>query len=265
MSYLRYVSLLSIKKFCVGWKVKLHIPSKPGGPIPWKTGEQKKAGTLKENYFTQALEIADEVIRHDFSVYGFPNDAHEVHKADFLRWELLASEGGIWSDLDILYLKSIDCLHYSDPPNAVMEIDTIVHIYSGLRSHAIGFLGACPQNKLFKYCRDASREQSLTTYQAIGAELLNAQTRTMNALREKFPSLMIGNISQSCVYPILPIQSKIDFMFATDKPIFDDLSIGLHWFGGNPSAQAAEILLTGPLDVATKTTTFAKIIQSIIS
>jgi len=260
MSYLRYVSLLSIKKFCTGWTVKLHVPSVAGGAVTWKTGEQSQAGGLRENFFGPALDAADEVIRHNFEDYGFKNDAHEVHKADFLRWHLLSGEGGIWCDLDILFFKSIDQIGYqSGLPEAA---DTIIHIYPDLKSHAIGLLGSAPKNELFALCKKRSYNESLSTYQAIGAELLNNGYKTMDRLTAAFPQLMVANITKSSVYHISPV--TIPRLHSIGQLVdFPVTSIGCHWFGGHKLSQQYESLVYGP-SVFMPNNTMSKMIKDVV-
>jgi hypothetical protein len=264
MSYLRYMSLLSIKMYCTGWQIKLHIPKKPGGEITWKTGEQKAYGAIRQNYFADALLVADEVVRHDFEDYGFSNSAHEVHKADFLRWQLLAGEGGIWSDLDILYTKSLDELQFDYAPDDTAQIDSIIHIYPQYRAHAIGLLGASPGNAMFAACRDNVSSQSLDTYQAIGSELLNAELRTIWKIRNRYPNLEVANITRNSVYYILP--NTIYALYTDmDNPLqFPADSIGCHWFGGHQLSQKFEHDVYGP-DAPMPNNTMAHLLRATIA
>ena len=39
--------------------------------------------------------------------FNLSNEISEVKKSDFLRWHILSTEEGLWSDMDILYLKSM--------------------------------------------------------------------------------------------------------------------------------------------------------------
>jgi len=257
------MSLVSIKTYCLGWKIKLHIPKKPGGAVTWKTGEQVDLGPILQNFFADALLIADEVVEHDFEDYGFSNSAHEVHKADHLRWQLLAGEGGVWSDLDILYTKSLDELQFDYAPDDTAQIDSIIHIYPQFRAHAIGLLGACPGNAMFAACRDSVGNQKLDTYQAIGSELLNAELRTIWKIRNRYPNLEVANITRNSVYYIPP--TSVGMLYAEMAPFgFPPDSIGCHWFGGHPLSQKFEHDVYGP-DAPMPSNTMSALLRAAIA
>ena len=56
-----------------------------------------------------AMEI--EKIEVDLNELGVDNRMPESFKADFLRWRLLATAGGLWSDFDIIYFKPMESLY----------------------------------------------------------------------------------------------------------------------------------------------------------
>jgi len=103
LSYLRYLSIQTFQRLNPNWKISLHVPQVLSQAKPlWDTMQQKNS-CIGQDYLDQLTDV--DVVVHDFANYGFDNQAHEVHKSDFLRWRLLATEGGVWSDIDILYCR----------------------------------------------------------------------------------------------------------------------------------------------------------------
>jgi mannosyltransferase OCH1-like enzyme len=111
LSYLRFLSVESFQRHNPDWAIEVHVPAIPSNAAPaWDTFQQKNVN-IEHDYFSELSGIDGvTIVEHDFSDYDFDNNAHEVHKSDFLRWRLLSTEGGVWSDIDILYVKPMNSL-----------------------------------------------------------------------------------------------------------------------------------------------------------
>ena len=72
------------------------------------------------------------ILKEAIDNLGFDESLPSVFKSDFLRWHVLSTIGGGWSDMDILYIKPITTLELTD------NIDTV--ICHGEFNHIIGFL-----------------------------------------------------------------------------------------------------------------------------
>lgn len=243
MSYLRHLSIKSFIKYNPSWKVILHLPYKVCTSDPcWRSIEQKGKGP-KIDYLDKILDSSANIVKHDFEEYGFLNDIHEIYKNDFLRWMLLYRIGGVWSDTDIIYVKSINNLTENSLVNK--DVDTVLCKYR-TGSNAIGFLMSSIDNQFFK-------EISLATpniyhpfdYQSIGANILNKLYDMDPDIESFFFNNHFLNIDPNSVY-------SIDCNFEGVNRFFDknymhkDMPgvIGYHWYAGYPLSQKYESFIT---------------------
>lgn len=219
LSYLRY---LTIKTFMIRnpeWQVIVHYPRTHSNKITWDTGEQSYGGTTGTDYFTMILsEINNRLEVREFKFQaemGVSEDTPEVLKSDILRWYLLHKEGGVWSDLDIVYIAPMESMSIDDNDAYVC--------YNG-KYFSIGFLMARPRNDFYRVmyntARDILRSRRKLGYRIVGNKL--------------FPDdavLHCGNIDPRVVYPVAYNETKKLFHSGQERMDLDK-SLGVHWFGG---------------------------------
>jgi len=159
-------------------------------------------------------------IEIDFASLITHDDMSEVHKSDFLRWHILSTEGGLWSDMDILYFRGI---------NLDLSYDT--YFCSNREyGHSVGFLLSSPGNgSLHCIKQEALAHFDPRNYQSMGSIILN----------RLYPVGVHGdfyNLSMDTIYAYNALM--ISEIFAEDPgPLkFTDKSIGLHWYAGHQLA-----------------------------
>ena len=121
----RFLSIASFSANNRDWAVFMHRPLglSPELDTSWETHEHKKIKSSPSgNCFWDSLSKLEnvEIVEHDLDSLG---DISEVHKSDFLRWELLANDGGLWSDIDILYLRPMDDVYFNVAEPCVVDVD----------------------------------------------------------------------------------------------------------------------------------------------
>lgn len=245
LSYIRYLSLLSARLKNPDFEIILHTPEFPSNnEVTWNTGEQQSIEHTGKNWFSEIEKLNIRIVKHNFDNCGFSNLEHEVHKSDFLRWIILFEYGGFWSDIDIIYSKSMYDASFNVPEN--YDINTGIHIYPKINMHAIGFLFSSIDNSLFKECHYiAARkflEKSNTGYQSLGSIILNENFPTINSITSKYKNLKVLNIDTNVVYSVGP--NDIPSLYEENISINKNNSIGIHWFGGHPLAKNFEASLT---------------------
>lgn len=109
LSFLNLLSVKSFKELNPDWTVKLYEPKFRHNNISW-VGYTQKEKYSNINYLQYVYKYCDEIIEVDLEELNFRNDVSEVYKSDFLRWFLLSTEGGLWSDMDVLYIKPMHML-----------------------------------------------------------------------------------------------------------------------------------------------------------
>jgi hypothetical protein len=236
LSYLRFLSVQSFKKQNSDWKIKVHQPViNSRAPGTW-------VSNIKQDFRHQisALDVA--VVEHNFDSYGFSNQAHEVHKSDFLRWRLLASEGGVWSDIDIFYTKPIECLEENNLQHA--NIDVALCPLKPPHKHTVGFMLASQNNEFYRYISElALANYNPEVYQCMGSDLINSRFESFESFNHQFPNNQFAFLNKKSVYVITsktidqfyqPVDQKLTKKFNNSQVI------GYHWFGGHPRSQEFE-------------------------
>jgi hypothetical protein len=232
LSYLRFLSVRSFKKQNPTWQVLVHQPvtnSQP--PDTW-------TNSIKQDFRDQINTLDVTVVEHDFDSYGFTNQAHEVHKSDFLRWRLLAEQGGLWSDIDIFYTNPIDNLKENTAETS--DIDVALCPLKPPHKHTVGFMLASKNNAFYQYIGQLAKENyNQDVYQCMGSDLINCRFETFKSFGQQFPSNQFIFLDKQCVYTITSKTIEL-FYQETNKKHSNSKIIGYHWFGGHPRSQEFE-------------------------
>ncbi len=243
LSYLRALSIKTFQRLNPQWKITLHVPRIISQAKPqWDTMQQKNI-CVNEDYLSSVSGI--NIQMHDFEDYNFDNQAHEVHKSDFLRWLLLGTQGGVWSDIDILYLRPMEQLIDNVESNA--HIDTVLCPLKPPAKHTVGFLMSSPYNQFCSWMHETSRAcYDPEIYQCMGSDILNQNFPGLQSFHDQFDNKFLF-LDRYSVYAVT--SKEIQRFF---QPVEQDLKkkvarsgvIGLHWFAGHPASQAFETAFT---------------------
>lgn len=228
MSFLHYMTFLSFYENNPDWKIDLYIPSsRYSGIKSWTTGEQS-IDYVGSDYFSEVNNIPNVNIKSfDFKSIGVSDDIPETFKSDFIRWHLLSTVGGGWSDTDILYIKPISCI------NKNSDLVLVLSEYK----HIIGFYLSKPNNPLFKYIfTKCFKTLNLQEYQSVGADVLNKFFPTIKDIEFSFPDLNYINLPMDYLYPFNHLNLKSLFTQDNSKLISENV-IGIHWYNGSQIAR----------------------------
>ena len=149
LPYLRFMTLKTFINHNPDWKIMFWYPKYPNHKITWKSSEQTYHYSCKDflSEVNKLSSITKTII--DFRDYGLNNDISEIHKADFVRLYQLSTLGGVWSDMDVFYIRPINDLYVNTRENK--NIKTLYcHIPKLKYGHSVGFLAALQENKFFK-------------------------------------------------------------------------------------------------------------------
>ena len=229
-----YSTIFTFYKQNPDWQIKFYYPKQRSANKPWLTFEHRLKSSEKHDSFTLLEKLPIEFIEYDFNDIGLENNLPEVHKSDFLRWHLLSTDGGLWSDIDIIYYKPMSVI------NCAVEqeegLDTFLCRENINGWYLIGFLLGSKNNSFFRYIyRIARRQYKTELYQSVGQDLFTNNFPTIESIKEAFPELHVLNMPLQIVYP---------FMFYDTHKIYKEIemgslikqTIGLHWFGGDSNA-----------------------------
>ena len=233
-SYLHYLSIKSFVNHNPDWECILHTNKETVKEftIPWNTGEQGQKYTGKD-YFSKLQDLKVSIREFDFSTLDIGADAHPVFKSDLLRWHLLSTEGGGWSDADIIYTKPLNVLE----SQFTTDMDCCVCIAdTPTRHHIIGFYLASENNKFFADIVSKSKLVSTLDYQMFGNRMLGHYYPTMESIREAFPGMIIENLNREALYVYQWFETQLLFSGLSEKHDQDHI-IGVHWYNGATDAR----------------------------
>lgn len=237
LSYLRFLTVATFSKLNPDWEIRVYTTKEKVLERTWKA--EKKHAVTKDyagpNYFNKLEELCLDNPNITINEVNFSetvvSGAHDVQKSDFLRWELLRDIGGLWSDFDIIYFKSMqelveNNLLYSDKSLFLSRYNR-----SGSSSFAIGFLMSEQGNPTINKCTDFFESAfSKQEFQSGGSSLLKSVTV------ESSDDLIF--MDQFCVYPI--IYNELNQLFNGVCNNWDS-SVGFHWYGGARVMEKVEL------------------------
>lgn len=231
MPYLRYLTLLSFRQQNPDWEIFLYTPQHVSDNIPWGSSEQKFVLDCQD--FSDKVESLNiHKVAVDFSTYRVSNDLPEVLKSDFLRYQLLARDGGVWSDMDILYFRPMSHVLNSYPNHRTF------YCYAG-NWFSIGFLIASSSNPFFNHLATVAKQYINTNfYQSIGSDLFKKLFRDAQNVNQRYSICKPVNLPMSVVYSINSF--NIDQLHEDKEPNFPADSIGIHWFAGHEKGGIAQ-------------------------
>ena len=224
LPYMRMLTVKSFLKYNPDWEVIVWTPSKYGTKRTWTTRELNYP-VLCEDCTQELMALNITVKEFECSVFG--DDISEVHKSDYLRLDLLANHGGVWSDMDIIYFKPMEELAVNIEANA--EKDTFVCV--GWYGHSAGFMMSAKGSKYFKALLDLTKQEfTPKEYQCIGPTMYNKFYPKFEDVNAVSPSV---NIDMDAVYAhdAMHIASILDGSPAK----FTNKSIGIHFYAGFPA------------------------------
>lgn len=242
-SFLRYLSVWSFRRFNPDWEINLYVPTQRyRGGIPWATGEGYDGAQFKGRDYSNELFSVPGLRIHEVDFAAFPRiaEAPENYKSDFFRWHILSSEGGVYSDIDLLFLKPMADLHLNRRQDKDAEAVVCLQKFGNI----IGFLMASSGCAIFRQLFDRSIQAFNTqSYQAISAPMVNEVFPSIDAMREALPGGKVLNLPMSVVYPIDHL-SIPDIFLSTDMSRISPETIGIHWYAGHPVAQQFNAAVT---------------------
>jgi glycosyltransferase involved in cell wall biosynthesis len=245
MSFMRFMTIFSFKKQNPDWSIRLYVPSKLSASKNWNTHHKQDNNDyeLEEDYFDELKNSLNlKIINVDFEKTPLGNNASEVHKSDYFRWNILHQVGGLWCDMDIMFFKSMKDMKLNNPDNS--NCDTFVCFDDRHKINSIGFLMSEKRNFVFKrYSMMAKKNFSNEGYEHIGSKMLNVQYKSFEHLQETFLSNNIYNIEHEEVY-YYDFKNLNNVFYKDVMSVLDNNSIGVHWYGGAEESQELNNKLT---------------------
>lgn len=270
MSWMRYMTLYSFRKFNPDWEIILYYSDNLS--IKHKTWETKNVQDFHlyngDNYLDKIKKLDIKTIKWnlcDNKIINSNLNMGASHLSNFLKWSKLYEDGGIYSDLDIIYFKSINGFYNKlingDYDTAICQKDFL----------SIGLLASTKTNAFFKdIFINGINNFNIKQYQSAGAiNIYNLyqnvnQKDVLNEAKKRYPNLKFYNIPMNLIYYL--DSEKIEYAMSNSINIdmFPKESIGYHWYAGHPLSQKYNSLLNHK-NYKNHNTTFSKIAEYILN
>ncbi len=243
MSWLRYMTLWSFRRLHPDWEMYLYVCDfDPKIVSMWTTHHKQDFFNYKkgDDCFDMVEDLGVNIVEwKNEAIKELPlKDIKELppsQNSNFFKWSLLRDEGGVYSDMDIIYLKSIDSL-YND---FVYGKGNVAMTHNG-KYFSIGFMMSSINNEVFKAIYDNTiKNFRWWTYQGAGAELLVekwGRETGFDNLKRDFPNSIFYDIPMKHFY--LLNSEDLPKIFTQDffNSVLEEC-IGLHWYAGGQLAQ----------------------------
>ena len=223
-SYLRFMTVRSFMKMNPDWEVMFWYPKYPSKIVTWESKEQEYELSC-DDYLQELIKLPIKSTAVDFEDYGFKNNISEVHKSDFLRLKLLTTFGGVWSDVDIFYIRPITDMVVNTPENKDKETFVSISHYG----HSTAFMLSTKGSKFFeKIIERAKVVFDEKDYQTIGTTLFNKEYFSLESINKISPAVSIG------MDAIMSHDAQhISEIYDGTKSKFNTNTIGIHWYAGH--------------------------------
>jgi len=232
LTFLQYLTVVSFRDHHPNWVIKVYYPVKSSNNISWNNNEQKLK-IISKDYFDKLNEFGVEKIEVDFNKIGFNNNYSEVIKSDFFRYYILYKEGGIWSDFDIIYLKSLNNINFNLFTCYNISSNNTFIIHNSRNNYSIGFIGSSPKNKITKILyENCLKNLNVLYYQSIGYVYIKNMLGTPKECANKNKDINLIILPE---YFYLPVHfSQIYVFFDKNKNMeISENTVGIHWYNGH--------------------------------
>ena len=236
MSWMRWLTLDTFVRLNPDWEVHLYVPPEETIiPRHWtsKSDDDNSYGGLD---YRERLHPSIQI--HTFYP---PTRMAAAQMCDLFQWELLSTKGGIYADLDILWLRPMDEIITS-----YLDSDILLCLEPDIL--AIGFVGSSPNCPFFQRVFNRAqilikRKKPSPNYQYYGASLLHCMftggrrcistASVLRHIKSEYPNLQLGLLPPDSIYPF--DWQEVHKVFEEVNPVSNS-SLGLHWFGGCPAS-----------------------------
>ena len=235
MSQLMVFTVFSFHKYNPDWRIIVYRTIETDEElgentyVPYYTGK---------DYFPLLETLSYVEIKNiRVSDFNIKNTVHSFLGSDLFRTNILYKEGGVYSDFDIIWLKSMDEFVNIDCIGNPNDFDATV-CYHNLTNghHSIGCVIAKQGSKFIDtWMRFQQTVQAPYRYQSFGNKLLAKRFPDLESVQRLFPSILA--LRYETFYPYSIFNLKKLYLEDDITPISNKNVMGVHWFNGHPLAQ----------------------------
>ena len=219
LTYMAYLTIRSFIYYNPSWIINIYVP------INYSDTK------YSNNYWKDLMDLSVNKIVMNFEKIGFYNDATEINKLNYIKWHILSTVGGLWSDPDILYINSVENTIFKTKK----DFDTLIFNINN-EYYPIAFFMSKANNTFFAKIKES----------VINMYKTNNNTNVINILKTKYPTIeniilnfpeTKFNVEDKNIY--LPFEYiEIDKIYKSNNiNSLNKNTIGIYLFQGSDNAQ----------------------------
>jgi hypothetical protein len=237
-----FLTVFTFRKLNPSWIIKIYSPLIRSKITPWESDEDK-IEYEGQDYCEYLKTIPNCLfITFDFKKIGVADETSEIQKSDFLKWHLLSTEGGVWSDFDIIYFRGIGEINIANQEvtkkNKEIDFTVCYNINdpSGFK-YSTGFLMASKECFFYKKVfKTAINKFNKHNYYGAGSWILNNKYPNLIDLYNEEIDSNIWNMSTDILYA--HNHTELRCIYETmHLGFFTQNSIGLHFYYGSKTTK----------------------------
>jgi len=231
LSELHYLTIYSLHKYNPELDIIIYTDENPKNILrEWNTHEHsidiKKKIPLSKLVEVNPNKIFLRPINFQ-KEYDLDNNISIIFKADFTRIAKLYEHGGIWFDMDVLFIKPIPDFFFKE------NIESFIFIYA--ETIPTGFLASIPKSffleKLYKGSLEIIKNKTLDNYQKIGPNIWIKEYNNLDTNIKENLKILDNNL----IYPYL--WNQLDYIYHKSNSIISENTFGIHWYNGAPDTR----------------------------
>jgi len=226
LTELHYLTIYSLHKYNPNLDIIIYTDENPKNILKEWNSDEHSININKKIPLSNLIDINPNKIflrtTNFQKEYNFDNNISTVFKADFIRIAKLYEHGGIWFDMDILFIKPIPEFFFKE------NVDAFIFKYSEVIP--TGLLAAKTKSKyldiLYKNSLEIIKNKELNNYQKIGPVIW---INEYNKLSHK-DKMGIKILDNNLVYPF--IWNELNNLFSKPNITVPESTFGIHWYNG---------------------------------
>ena len=233
LSLLHYMTIVSFHKYNPEFAIRLYYSDKEGNfTHAALTAEKNKIHASGFNFrddkcisMEQLRSLSYlEIIPIDMEKeYDIPFETSPIHKADMVRIFKLYEHGGIWFDMDVLFIKPV--------PRHILHGTHDIYYFTYSQTIATGLIVSTPRNPAIQFLKDHCVSK-------IQSRIITRDWQQFGPTLWKMCVSLQPSVFQNCIYldnaEIYPyLWNEPGLFFFTNENRVKENTWGIHWYNGN--------------------------------
>jgi hypothetical protein len=224
------MTLFSFRKYNPEWVINLYLSEQKINKNVWDTPESQDF--ISKDYFNLLSGLNIDIKDYEIKSKN-EEDLSPPQRSDLFEWDILATSGGFYSDMDVLFLKSINDLY-----EKTKDYDTGI-CYT--EYYSIGFMFSNGNNKFFKDVYDGFYNKfDKSDSQGAGSTGIGRRWPSVKDIESNYGK--VYNIPFNFFYKY--DSNNVEKIYEiNDLYSMDENCVGLHWYAGHSLSQQINSIL----------------------